>query len=104
MRRFELHRDQDASGVSGTGTVAQGVQFDDGTCAMRWLSDHRSTALYASAHDVELIHGHGGMTRLVWIDPVPYIRVEFQASGIDAERLRALGRRPDIIRRLEARP
>ncbi len=101
MRRFELHRHQDASGVSGIGVVAQGVQFDDGTCAMRWLSDHRSTAVYESAEDVELIHGHHGMTRLVWVDPIPRIRIEFQPADND-EYLRALGRRQNIIRRLGA--
>lgn len=99
MRRFELHRDQDASGVSGVGVVAQGVQFDDGTCALRWLSAHRSTALYENAHDIQLIHGHQGMTRLVWVDPLPTIRVEYRPAG-NAEHLRVLGRRQEIIRRL----
>lgn len=68
MRRFELHRDEDPSGVSGIGVVAQGVRFDDGTCVLRWLSQHRSTALYASAKHIELIHGHQGRTRLVWLE------------------------------------
>src|SRR4051794_16547249 len=35
--RFELHRDQDISGVSGVGVVAEGVAFTDGTVALRWL-------------------------------------------------------------------
>jgi hypothetical protein len=73
MRRFELHRDEDASGVSGTGIVAQGVQFDDGTCALRWLSQHSSTALYDNTVDLVVIHGHGGRTRLVWLDPIPWL-------------------------------
>lgn len=103
MRRFELHRDEDASGVSGVGVVAQGIQFDDGTCAMRWLSAHRSTALYEHAHDIRLIHGHEGRTRLVWVDPAPAIRIEFRpGSNAEAEQVRTLGRRLDIIRRLGA--
>lgn len=101
MRRFELHRFQDATGISGTGVVAQGVQFDDGTCAMRWLSTHRSTALYETARDVQLIHGHGGLTRLVWVDPPVAIHAWFQA-GTDEESARALGRREEVIRRLGA--
>lgn len=68
MRRFHLQRTEDLSGKSGTGVVAQGVQFDDGSCAMRWLTDTASTAVYASAADVETIHGHEGRTRLVWLD------------------------------------
>ncbi len=34
MRRFQLNRIVDESGVSGTGVVAQGVEFDNGFCAM----------------------------------------------------------------------
>lgn len=68
MRRFHLRRDVDATGVSGTGTVAEGVEFTDGTCAMRWLSDQTSTAIYSSADAVESIHGHGGNTQIVWAD------------------------------------
>lgn len=65
MRTFELHRDTDETGVSGTGIVAEVVEFDDGTCALRWMTECRSTAVYASIGDVEKIHGHGGQTRLV---------------------------------------
>lgn len=68
MRKFNLVRTEDASGVSGTGNVAQGVEFDDGTVAMRWLTATASTALYASITDVVLIHGHEGRTKVEFID------------------------------------
>lgn len=68
MRLFQLHRDIDASGVSGTGIVTEGVQFTDGSVAMRWMSEHTSTAIYASISDVQAVHGHGGATRIVWLD------------------------------------
>lgn len=68
MRRFMLLRVEDESGISGTGMVAEGVQFTDGRCAMRWRTDLRSTALYDSIEDLESIHGHGGKTVVVWID------------------------------------
>lgn len=64
---FQLHRDIDESGVSGTGAVAEGVVFNDGTVAMRWRTKHSSTCIYDSIDDVETIHGHGGKTRLVWL-------------------------------------
>jgi hypothetical protein len=67
MQLFELHRDIDESGVSGTGIVAEGVLFSDGTAAMRWRSDRASTAIYSTMDDVWLIHGHNGATRLVWL-------------------------------------
>ena len=68
MRRFELHRDTDETGVSGTGVVAEGVEFGDGRAALRWRSEHRSTAVYDSMADVDAIHGHGGRTRIVYLD------------------------------------
>jgi len=68
MRLFNLHRDQDASGVSGTGVVAEGAEFSSGECALRWLSDSPSIGLYPSIDDIKRIHGHGGMTRVVWVE------------------------------------
>ena len=67
MRGFYLVRDVDVSGVSGTGKIAQGVQFDDGTCAMRWLTGTASTAIYSSIDDLVIIHGHNGASKVEWI-------------------------------------
>lgn len=69
MKRFELFREEDVSGVSGTGVVAEGVEFSDGTVALRWVaSDHRSTVLWESVRSVEVIHGHDGRTVIRWKD------------------------------------
>jgi len=68
-RRFELHRAQDITGVSGTGTVAEGVLFSDGTVAMRWRGDHPSTVFHDKGlAAVDAIHLHHGASRLVWLD------------------------------------
>lgn len=67
-QRFVLCRDEDETGVSGTGDVADGVRFPDGTVAMRWRTGTASTAVYDSVADVEAIHGHGGKTRIVFVD------------------------------------
>lgn len=69
-RRFELHRDSDVTGVSGTGVVAEGIAFTDGTVALRWRSEWPTSVVF---HDrgveaVQKIHGHGGATRIVWLD------------------------------------
>jgi hypothetical protein len=64
---FALYRDQDVTGISGTGTVATGVQFDDGTAVLRWRGATPSTVLWASLDDAMKIHGHDGKTRLVWL-------------------------------------
>lgn len=72
MKRFFLQRNQDASGVSGLGRVAEGCQFDNGWCALVWLTsadpDDEVHAFYHSIERVEEIHGHAGMTKVVWID------------------------------------
>ncbi|MHA0043495.1 hypothetical protein [Deinococcus sp. PEB2-63] len=69
MRRFHLVRTEDVSGSSGTGAVAEGVEFHDGTVAMRWRTDIRSTALYDSIQHVVTIHGHEGRTTVQFWDP-----------------------------------
>ena len=68
MRRAQRQRDHDVSGVSGTGTVADGVVFPDGTTVIRWRGGRQSTVVWPGIDDVEAIHGHGGATRIVWID------------------------------------
>lgn len=62
---FFLQRHEDASGVSGTGRVAEGVVFDNGWCALTWLTPHTSVAFYTSLDEVSAIHGHDGKTEIV---------------------------------------
>lgn len=75
--RFVLQRDEDETGVSGTGVVAEGVEFSDGVVALRWIvpagAPGAGNPTSVVFHDngiasVEKIHGHGGKTRIVWID------------------------------------
>lgn len=68
-RRFELHRHEDETGISGTGVIADGVRWPDGTAALRWRTKFKSHGVYDSMGDVEAIHGHEGKTQIVWIDP-----------------------------------
>ena len=68
MRRFNLVRNEDETGISGTGNVAQGIQFDTGRCAMAWLTSVSSIAVYDSIEDIVFIHGHNGKTLVEWVD------------------------------------
>lgn len=70
-RRFHLQRDLDISGVSGTGIVAEGVEFSSGVVALTWLSEWPTSVVFhdRGIESVEAIHGHGGATRIVWDDP-----------------------------------
>jgi hypothetical protein len=72
-RPFILERHDDVSGVSGTGLVAWGVEFPDGTVALRWNSDWPTSVVF---HDkgmeaVRAVHGHDGRTEIVWCDWAP---------------------------------
>lgn len=69
-RRFVLQRHADVTGVSGVGVVAEGVEFTDGTVALRWLSAWPTSVVF---HDkgvdaVRAVHGHGGATEIVYLD------------------------------------
>jgi hypothetical protein len=74
-RLFDLQRDRDPSGVSGTGVVATGVEFQDGSVALRWPNrnnpEHASTAVWPSIEAMIAVHGHQGATRVVWLDQRP---------------------------------
>lgn len=70
IRRFQLHRDEDETGISGTGVVAEGALFSDGMVVLRWTTQWPTSTVF---HDrgmdaVKHIHGHNGKTRIVWLD------------------------------------
>jgi len=70
MRAFQLHRATDVTGVSGTGIVAEGVEFTDGTVALRWIGKNPTSVVF---HDhgiesVRTIHGHDGLTDVRFVD------------------------------------
>ncbi|RBO78309.1 hypothetical protein [Nocardia puris] len=67
-RTFYLQRDTDVTGFSGTGIVADGVEFPDGTAVLRWRGEHASTVVWPSVDTALAVHGHDGATRLVWTD------------------------------------
>lgn len=65
-------RADDESGISGTGVVAEGVEFSGGAAVIFWLSFHPAVNVYFHGmKTVEGLHGHGGKTKVVWDDEVP---------------------------------
>jgi hypothetical protein len=66
VRTFHLLRLEDESGVSGTGWVAEGAVFSNGWVALVWVTDTPSLNYYPSIEAVQSIHGHGGLTRIVY--------------------------------------
>lgn len=68
-RRFVLDRLVDVSKVSGLGQVAEGIEFSDGSVALRWPGETPCTAVFPAIEAVIRVHGHGGMTVVRWLDP-----------------------------------
>lgn len=79
MRTFWLVRDQDPTGISGTGVVAEGVIFSDGSVALRWRgpiehpwgTTEATTVLHPHIQNVQNLHGHNGATRIDYGEQVP---------------------------------
>lgn len=100
-RRFKLVRRSDPSGVSGTGLVAHGVQFDDGHVVVRWNSGSPSTSLWNCVTDLLAVHGHQGATVVHWIDPEPGNNTTHPRTQTAQDE--AAGRRPAMPRRTAGR-
>ncbi|WBQ02807.1 hypothetical protein [Kribbella sp. CA-293567] len=67
-RTFELVRFRDLSGVSGTGVVAEGCVFTDGSVALRWRGNNPATAVWPDLESVLAVHGHQGATEVRWLE------------------------------------
>lgn len=39
-----------------------------GACAMSWLTEAHSIGVYPNIKELERIHGHGGKTKVVFLD------------------------------------
>lgn len=71
LQWYALVRDDDVSGVSGTGLVCEVARFSDGHAAIHWVGSEFpwTTPCPEGVDAIMKIHGHGGKTRLVPIDP-----------------------------------
>src|SRR6266545_1678161 len=68
-RRFRLIRHTDVTGVSGTGPVADGVQWADGTVALHWSGCQPATSVWQKGIDAVIaVHGHDGGSTIHWLD------------------------------------
>jgi hypothetical protein len=76
-RRFHLQRDTDPTGISGTGRIADGIAWTDGTATIQWLGERPSITTWyrpgAGMSDAEWVHTHGFTTdtRIVWDEGSP---------------------------------
>lgn len=85
-RTFKALRKVDETGVSGPGHIADGVVFEDGTTVLRWRTECRSTAVYASFEDMEKIHGHNGATVFEFDGKGDAVTINFHGAQLMNER------------------
>lgn len=74
-RLFVLHRVDDVHGLSGEGIVGYGIEWADGKCATRFVSNdrvrHTPVSVWDRLSEVIRVHGHGGRTRVVYLNRTP---------------------------------
>jgi len=56
MKVFRMIRENDVSGVSGTGHILSGIIFDDGQVVVKWLSNASSIGVFRSYEDFLAVH------------------------------------------------
>ena len=73
VKVYEIIRDEDVSGISGTGRVGDVAVFPNGKVVVAWDTPQRisTVVIYDSLEDAQKIHGHSGKTRFV--PPAPPI-------------------------------
>jgi len=93
MRRFELRRHAAPTGVSGTGTVAEGVEFSDGRVALAWMGGWPTSIVWheRGMASVMHVHGHGDATEVVWVDAAGeyFTEARMQAGAARVAELQA---------------
>jgi hypothetical protein len=87
---FVVQRDEDVSGISGEGVIAEGCRFSDGWVVTHWLDQppmhEPKTDVWHNkgAEPFQRIHGHDGRTRILWADDIAAARHKALADIVQA--------------------
>ncbi len=80
---FYLVRIEDPSGISGTGIIAEGAQWSQGDATVKWNSEYPCFQWWPKGwQHTDVIHRHGGRTKIVWADDGP----PPEAPGVDVNQ------------------
>lgn len=90
MKRFYMRRHYDVNKKSGTGVVAEGIVFDDGTGAFTWLTKMKTVTTFWKVDDLKKLHGHNGCTEV--IIEGPNNSEKFNACVMEAKSIKAEAR------------
>ncbi len=67
-RPFLLLRHRDVTGVSGTGVVAEGTEWTDGTASLRWRGEYPVISFWQYGIEaIAAVHGHEGATQVRFV-------------------------------------
>jgi hypothetical protein len=95
-RTFQLVRDVDVTGKSGTGVVAEGIEWSNGKVTVAWLTQWPSIATFDDLDDLLGAHGHEGSTRAVFAPLTVLGKVgELIAAGLPFTDLHQAGSGPE---------
>ncbi|WP_185446901.1 hypothetical protein [Kribbella qitaiheensis] len=94
-RLFQLVRHTDVTGVRGTGTLAEGVEWSDGAVTVRWRGRWPATSAWDGGVDALLaVHGHNGRTQIHWLPTAQPQTTPQQPGSRRLELTPAAGGRP----------
>ena len=66
MTVYRMVRENDKTGVSGTGTVAWIMDWPNSFVTIGWVTKpHFSVSTYPNMEAAEQLHGHGGATKFI---------------------------------------
>jgi hypothetical protein len=85
-RLFQLVRHTDVSGVRGTGTLAEGVEWSDGAVTLRWRGRWPATSVWDGGIDALLaVHGRGGRTQIHWLTTPNHVTTQPTAQPMPVQ-------------------
>lgn len=87
IKPFYLLRHQDPSGISGTGIIAVGVIYPNGQAHMQWVTYRTSFEMHDSIENLMEIHGHSGLTELVYGETPCTEEIKKPRKGRSARKL-----------------
>lgn len=99
-RAFVLARHEDPSGISGTGLVAEGVQWTGGSAELHWMTEWETWVHWPGGiDDILAVHGHDGATEVRWIEETPKALANERLLSAYRQVMFWLGRemRPEVV-------
>jgi hypothetical protein len=70
IRPFSLKRNEDETGISGTGMVAYGAVLPSGKVIIEWTTENKTIEMFKDIDEMIRLHGHEGKTQIEYTKEV----------------------------------